>query len=203
MNITMISMQSIALAITLALCAPSPAQSEQAKTNTGAKSAPSTDALNALRKNKDEMRDIVFYEHPTTPKYRNSNSIHLYFGKAKDGRLTDVRFVMQYHADDWLFIQKAWAKADGKIIELPSTRKFSGWERDNSGGRIWEWSDAALSNPGEIAAIRQLSSAKNVIIRFEGRQYYADVKLSAKQLKAMRDIISAYEAASGRPWISP
>ncbi len=170
------------------------------KATATSKSPTPADALKGLRANKDEMRDITFYEHPATPKYRNANSIHFYFGKSKDGRFADMRFVMQYYADDWLFIQKAWAKADGATIELPSAKKFSGWERDNSGGRIWEWSDVSLSQPSEIAALRQMVTAKSVTVRYEGRQYYKDVKLTEKQLKAMRDMIAAYEGGAGKPW---
>lgn len=193
-------MRNIVLAIALATSAPLFVQAEQTQSTIATKPANTIDALKGLRANKDEMRDITFYEHPTTPKYRNANSTHLYFGKSKDGRLTEMRFVMQYFADDWLFIQKAWAKADGITIELPSVRKFSGWERDNSGGRVWEWSDTSLTQPSEIGAIRQLSSAKSVTIRLEGKQYYKDVKLSEKQLKAMRDLIAAYEGAAGHIW---
>ncbi len=193
-------MRNLVLAIALVASATQFVLAEQGKPTSANRSAVVPDGLKGLRANKDEMRDISFYEHPSTPKYRNANSLHLYFGKTKDGRLTDIRFVMQYFADDWLFIQKAWAKADGTTIELPSVKKFSGWERDNSGGRIWEWSDTALSQPNEISAIRQLASAKSVTVRYEGKQYYKDVKLSEKQLKAMRDMISAYEGVSGKPW---
>lgn len=193
-------MRNLVLSIALATSSAQFVQAEQVKPSSANKPVVTTDALKGLRANKDEMRDITFYEHPSTPKYRNANSIHLYFGKSKDGRFADMRFVMQYHADDWLFIQKAWAKADGTTIELPSAKKFSGWERDNSGGRIWEWSDASLSQPSEIAVLRQMVTAKSVTVRYEGKQYYKDVKLSEKQLKAMRDMIAAYEGGSGKPW---
>ncbi|HSG22824.1 MAG TPA: hypothetical protein VLA64_07660 [Azonexus sp.] len=44
-------------------------------------------------------------------------TVFIYFGKATDGRFTDMRFVMQFLAEDWLFIHKAWAKADGVTTE--------------------------------------------------------------------------------------
>ena len=99
------------------------------------------------------------------------------------------------------FVQRAWAKADGTTINIPqaSSRLF-GWERDNSGGNIWEWSDAPLTSASEIAEVRAMANAKSVTVRFEGKQYKNDRTLSAQQLKAMRDVIAAYEAATGKPW---
>ncbi len=168
------------------------------KTDSAKPQAAKVDPLKGLRVNKDEMRDIAFYEHPTSPKYRNSNGVFIYFGKqGKDFQA--LRFVMQYFADDWLFVEKAWAKADGETIQLPQVTKFNGWERDNGSGDIWEWSDAPVISASEIASIKKLAKAKSVMIRFEGKQYYNDKKLSEAQLKALRDMISAYEAATGRP----
>ena len=97
--------------------------------------------------------------------------------------------------------QGAWAKADGAKVEIPQeSKRLLGWERDNAGGNIWEWSDVAVAIPAEIAAVRRIAEAKSVTVRFEGRQYYNDRTLSAQQLKAMRDVIAAYEAATGKPW---
>lgn len=162
--------------------------------------AAKADPLKKLKANRDEMRSITFYSHPSSPRYRNSNGVHLYFGKEDNGTFTPLRLVLQYRADSWLFVKRAWSKADGVEINLPSTSNFSGWERDNSGGSIWEWSDTALIAPGEKAAIRSLANSKSVTVRFEGSQYYDDRKLSAAQLAAMREVISAYEAATGFPW---
>ena len=160
---------------------------------------PLPNPLKKLSAKKDEMRGITFYKHPSTPHYRNANSVHLYFGKNDDGTFTHLRFVMQYFADDWLFVEKAWSKADGATVELPAIKKFSGWERDNGSGDIWEWSDAALTSPLEISQVRTLANSKSVTVRFEGKQYYKDKKITEKQLSAMREVMAAYETATGKP----
>lgn len=184
-----------------ALIAFSITPSDAQTNNQAAKSQKSPEnVLRKFRANKDEMRDITFYEHKTSPRYRNSNGVHIYFSRTTTGRLGPIRLVMQYHGDDWLFIKKAWAKADGETVELPQTTKFSGWERDNEGGMVWEWSDAEVGSPGEMQTIRKIAEAKSSTIRFEGKQYYHDVKLTQKQKAAMREVISAYEELSGRPW---
>lgn len=164
--------------------------------------APAADPLKGLAKDHDKMKGISWYRSPTSPKHANANAFYLYFGREDSGRFTALRLVIQYYADDWLFVRRAWAKVDGQTIDpLPqrSGRPF-GWERDNNGGKIWEWSDAEVSQPADRAAVRKIAEAKSVTVRFEGQQYHTDRTLTAAQLKAMRDVIAAYEAATGAPW---
>jgi hypothetical protein len=159
-----------------------------------------SDPLKALRADKDEMADITFYASKTSPKYRNANGFYLYFGKRTNGTFTPLRLVTQYFANDWLFIEKAWAKADGTRVDIPSTSGRMGWERDNGSGDIWEWSDHALRSSAEIEAVTRIAFSKTVTVRFEGRKYYDDKKLSEKQLAALREVITAYEVVTGKPW---
>lgn len=172
-----------------------------AQTTAPKAAAAAADPLKGLAAERDKMRNITFYQSASSPKYINSNGFFLYFGKEDSGRVTPLHLVMRYHADEWLFIGKAWAKADGaEVIPPQKTGRLMGWERDNAGGKIWEWSDAEVVGPTAIAAVRKLATAKDVTLRFEGKQYYKDRSLTAAQLKAMRDVIAAYEAVSGKPW---
>jgi hypothetical protein len=160
---------------------------------------PASDPLKSLARDYDKMRGIAWYRSSSSPKHVNSNGFYLYFGKEDSGRVLPMRLVVRYYADDWLFVKNAWAKVDGVNAELPQeSKRLMGWERDNAGGKIWEWSDAELSTPASIATARAISNAKNVTVRFEGRQYHSDRTITAQQLKAMRDVIAAYEAATGR-----
>ena len=139
--------------------------------------------------------------HTWPPRQANSNGFFLYFGKEDSGRFTAIRLVARYYAEDWLFVTRAWAKADGVTVDVPQkSGNVLGWERDNSGGNIWEWSDSPVTAAQEVAAVRTLASAKSVTVRFEGKQYYNDRKLSPQQIKAMQEVIAAYEGATGRPW---
>jgi hypothetical protein len=159
-----------------------------------------SDPLKALRADKDEMADITFYSSKTSPKYRNANGFYLYFGKRTNGTFTPLRLVAQYFGNDWLFVEKAWAKADGTRVDIPTASGRMGWERDNGSGNIWEWSDYALRSSAEIEAVTRIAFSKTVTVRYVGRQYYDDKKLSEKQLAALREVIVAYEAATGKPW---
>lgn len=177
----------------------SPAQTKAASASQATKAV--VDPLKGLSRQHDQMRGIAWYRSPSSPKHTNANGFYLYFGKEDSGRLLPLRLVAQYHADDWLFISRAWAKADGAKLDIPQeSRKSFGWERDNSGGMIWEWSDTAITTAQDIATVRRISESKSVTVRFEGKQYYNDKSLSTTQLKAMRDIIFAYEAATAKPW---
>jgi hypothetical protein len=149
----------------------------------------------------DTMRGITWYKHAAAPKYDNTNTFYLYFGITDDQMLTPLRLKITYSSDSWLFVQSVWGKADGKKIDLPQVSEtIMGWERDNSGGKIWEWSDASVETAAEIAAVRQISTSKQTIVRFEGRQYYGDRTLTAAQLLALRETISAYQLISAKPW---
>jgi hypothetical protein len=154
------------------------------------------DPLKGLRGKHDEMRGITWYKHPSSGD--SGNAFYLYFGRRDDGTLLPLRLLLRYYGDSWLFVEKAWAKADGVEVIVPQVRdKYRGWERDNGGGSIWEWSDTAVTEASDLSSVRQLANAKAVTVRFEGRQYYGDRKLSPQQLKAMREVLDAYKAAGG------
>lgn len=150
-------------------------------------------ALKGLSRECDKMRDICWYKAASAAKFTNANTFHLYFGRTSSGAFTDLRLRVQYFADDWLFISNAWAKADDVRVQVPSGK----WERDNNHD-IWEWSDVAIDTPRSASAIKTIATAKSVVIRFEGRQYHNDRTLTATQLKALRDVITAYETVTGK-----
>ena len=190
---------AIALSVIFGLCiAPVVSRAEQPKPNTPAALAKTVKGLVGVH---DAMRDITWYKNLASPKYDNTNTFYLYFGITDDQVLTPLRLKITYASDSWLFVKSAWGKADGKKISIPQlSATFSGWERDNGSGKIWEWSDAPVETADEIASLRQIALAKEVTVRFEGQQYYSDRTLSGAQLQAIREMISAYEVVTAKPW---
>lgn len=146
--------------------------------------------LSKLKVERDEMREVSFYNHPKYQTNTRSN-IHLYISESK-GQL-QLRFVIAYWSDSWLFVNKAWTKIDGVNFDLPTENK---WTRDNGSSFIWETSDVSLDKGG-LFFIKKLANAKDPTIRFEGDKYYKDFKPAKEQLNMMREVIAAYEAASG------
>lgn len=89
-----------------------------------------------------------------------------------------------YKADDWLFIDEYSISADGYRWDS-SKRTF---DRDNSGGTIWEWDTDSL-NDEYIKVLSKMANAKSSKIRFRGRQYYADYELTSSQKSELASLI--------------
>lgn len=144
-----------------------------------------------LRKKEDKVEGITWFQHPNAPKYLNSRStVYLYIGrKGKTGRPW-LRMKVQYTSSDWLFVENVKAWHDG--VKEPF---ISGaFERDNN-TTIWEWVDVTPKDY-QIEILRTLANSKESILRFEGNQYRRDVKLSAGDKVAIREVLKAYEIMS-------
>lgn len=151
-------------------------------------------ATKKMRKKADDMNGITWYYDKTSPSYVNSRTnFYAYIGK-KEGGTPWMRMVIQYVADDWLFIEKYTIKVDGKTYKI-TEEKYGEIETDNGPG-IWEWLDRTVST-SEFEIMKAVANGKNVKIRFEGKKYYKDRTVSSKEKLALRNVIEAYEALGG------
>jgi len=141
-------------------------------------------ALSNMTKEHDEITNITWYRDKSSPKYTNANAFYLYFSK------DNLRLKIQYHADDWLFINKVIIKTDKEMHVL--TPNF---ERDNAYGKIWEWADLYVDKSG-MAIIEDIINSNDVKIRYEGSKYRKDITLSEKQKKALKDTLLAFKNIS-------
>jgi hypothetical protein len=126
----------------------------------------------------------VTWARPVAQRYRYTSSrstVYLYIA-VKDQR-TWLRMKTQYAASDWLFVEKVVAFADGQT----STLTTDDFERDND-TRIWEWADETPT-PSQLSVLSTLANAKDATLRFSGSTYYDDVRLSAADKKALRDVV--------------
>lgn len=146
-------------------------------------------ALGQMSKKFDAFQDITWYQSPSSTKYRNANAFYLYFG-VSNGLPANLRLVIQYYADDWLFIDSAKVNVDGVIYSVGNYIDNNKWERDNDSD-IWEWIDEPLTDRSLIEAI---INSKSSVIRFEGSQYYDTRTISSSQKRALRDVLDAYDA---------
>lgn len=149
-------------------------------------------ATRNMKKKTDEIEGITWVSHRNTPTLAKYAS--LYFGSDSSGSASSypIRLRVQYYADDWLFVQSLTVKADDKTYELRNLD----FKRDNSSGSIWEWVDVPVT---DHAMLSQWLSAKRVVIRFHGRQYYSDLTLPQSQQLQMREVYSAWQGMGGRP----
>lgn len=142
---------------------------------------------------KDEFKGVTWIEPKSAPKYRDVNGYYTYFDVDKNGKPENLRLVIQYYAKNWLFIQNYTFLIDGETYNFtpPSV------EHDNN-SMIWEWSDTSTEN-GEVAQIlNAIKNAKEVKIRFNGRQYQEDKTLTPNQLQSIKQPIEYFEALGGR-----
>lgn len=120
-----------------------------------------------------------------SPRYRNENGTYCYFSK------DNLRFVFQYHADDWLFIKGCKFLIDGKPYEfIPEEIK-----RDNDETGITEWFDVNVNSSNESTAIvNALAQAKTAKVKLIGDNYTDIKNITPKQLQSIKNTLEYYKA---------
>ncbi|EDY82586.1 hypothetical protein VDG1235_3904 [Verrucomicrobiia bacterium DG1235] len=152
-------------------------------------------ATKNLKSSVDEIKEIEFFKDRSSPDTNAVKNIHAYIGKK--GNQVWLRFKMSYNSDDWLFVESATFKVDGELVTL-KYNFFDDWERDNGYGGIWEWKDVSVDR--EIwNLINQISDSDDTMMRYGGRQYHHDRKVSSREKAALKNVILAYEAMGGVP----
>ncbi|MEG6507180.1 hypothetical protein [Nitratidesulfovibrio sp. 1201_IL3209] len=148
-------------------------------------------SLDFMRVTTDKVEGITWY----TPKkalggYGETLSpLILYVGKKSEPWL---RMKLFYKSDNWLFVDKAIAYIDG-VKHAISGDMF---ERDHTGGTIWEVSDVSPTSV-DLYVLREIIKSKETIIRFYGKQYHNDRKMTPAFKKALQEALDAYEVLGG------
>jgi hypothetical protein len=151
------------------------------------------DLLKYFRQKKDEFSNEgkVWYKPKSSPIYTNANGIYCYF-QTENGMPSNLRFRLQYYADDWLFFNKVQFSIDGKAYEYIPLNT----ETDNGGG-IWEWFDESVSSTDK-ELINALANAKSAKMKLIGRQYYDTKNISQEQINSFKRTIELYESMGGQ-----
>ena len=150
-----------------------------------------------FRIDKDEFRDLAFIEPKSAPKYRNRNGVYCYITVNEKNIPENLRFVFQYYANDWLFIERMTFNIDGENISVYPLNKH----RDcGDGGMIWEWCDEIVDNHTDTNPlfIQKLSNATSVKVKLSGSDYYDTKTLSAAQIKSIKDTYELYLSLGGK-----
>lgn len=149
--------------------------------------------LAKLHTETDEITEVTWYRDKSSSEYVDENSFHIYFGK-KDDSGPSLRLRIQYEDDNWLFIEKYIIKTDDDTYTIYTN--YGDVNRDNGGGRIWEWLDIPVSE-NQYEMLKSIATSEKAIIRHEGDQYYDDRTLSNKEKEAIKNVLEAYEALDG------
>lgn len=151
-------------------------------------------ATKNMRSNHDDIRELTWYYDKATPKYTNRNNLHLYFGKTPQNSFI-LRFVIQYTADDWLFIERYTIKTDNNTYNINT--EYGEVKKDNGSGSVWEWYDTQM-NSTLYDIVKDIISSKSVKLRCNGSQYYKDRTITDQEKKSLQNVLDAYEALGGR-----
>lgn len=130
----------------------------------------------------DEFKNITWV-YPKGANTSYGNRVYGYFG-IQDDKIFEPRFVIRYYGDDWLFWESATFLIDGKPYEYTIPKKP---KRSNSGGSVWETSDAQLTSSTN-AILKAMFKAKEVKYRLTGK-YYKDFKLSKTRVKDIENVM--------------
>lgn len=134
-----------------------------------------------------------WYEPKNAPQYTNRNGIYCYF-MTENGIPSNLRFRVQYYADEWLFFKKIQFSIDGKAFDYTPDRT----ETDSgNGGYIWEWFDQSLTATDK-ELVYALANAKSAKMKFIGRQYYNVKTISQDQISSIKRTIELYNAMGGQ-----
>jgi len=169
---------------------PTPSVDPEAEKAAKAKAAQELkNALADLRVKTDSVTNKKWYYARTTTQYVDSNSIHLYMGQ-EQGSEPYLRFRIQYAGDDWLFINKFTLNVDGEVFVIEPD--YGDMERDNDSD-VWEWYD---TNPSDqnVSMLKAIMNSKKAVIRCEGDQYYKDRTITSTEKKALKAVLTGYNA---------
>ncbi len=145
------------------------------------------------KKDEFDPSGLVWHKPKSAPQYTNMNGIYCYFQTNK-GVPSNLRFRIQYHADNWLFFRKVQFSIDDEAYEyIPSNTETD----SGHGEKIWEWFDEPIreSDKELINALLKANSAK---MKFIGRQYYDIKTITKSQLNDIKRTIELYQAMGGK-----
>jgi len=147
-----------------------------------------------FRVRKDEFSDTnkKWYEPENAPKYTNRNGIYCYF-QTENEIPSNLRFRVQYHAEEWLFFSRIQFSIDGKAFEyIPSDVETD----SGNGGHIWEWLDEPLTS-SDKELIEDLENAKSAKMKLIGKQYHDIKTISTEQINSIKRTLEMYNAMGG------
>jgi hypothetical protein len=140
----------------------------------------------------DTVEDYKAYRPISSPRYLNANGFFVYIVQPS-GSEPYLRFRIQYHGEDWLFINSFFFNVDGEKYKISTS--YGEIERDNN-SEVWEWYDVA-PNSENIEMLQKIMNSKKTVMRMEGTQYYKDKTITEAQKSAIRDTFVVFQGMGG------
>ena len=144
--------------------------------------------LKRIHKENDDFGERIIYESKNSVE-NWKDDCYLTLSYYKQDQSCILVWRVDYYADDWLFIKNFTVKADNQKFYI--TPSYKDIKRDNTASSIWE--HIALDYKSNKEVINAIANSSNTTIRFYGKDYYNDRKLSKAKIKAMKDMLSLYQ----------
>ncbi len=151
----------------------------------------------AVKKHRDEIEAIDFWEHVDTPSPRKASSLVAYFGE-KDGKVQPLRIRVSYIAEDWVHATKWVVRAGEQRFEFTApTLADVTREVQTDPVHIAEWYDFPAS-PDDIEMLKAIgSSAKECPMRYEGSKVAGDRNMESAERRRIQAVLDAYVMRGG------
>lgn len=151
-------------------------------------------AIDALRKETDTFEGITWYHDRATYSSYAGNKFLLYMGQRESGApWLRLRFMM--YDEWWHFFESIVVDVDGSKYYF--TPGYSDVKRNNGGGDIWEWWDKSPTTY-DIQMLNKIVDSKSTRIRYiNGDNFYEERTVSSSQKKALRNVLTAFDALGG------
>lgn len=117
-----------------------------------------------------------------------TSSLSAYIGYSEDQGAW-LRFKIHHSHTDWLFADRFIVVSGDYRLDVTD----ADFERDHSGGRIWEWFDGDASSGRLNEALNAISESGEATIRLYGAQYYRDFDVPADQVAFIRTMLEAFD----------
>ena len=144
--------------------------------------------VDVLNKDYDDINGITWYKSKVVNHDVWSNKASLYIGKNKSQ--VWLRMLMSYYGSNWIFFEYAYLSYDGNTIEIPFDR-YRDKKTENSGGMVWEWIDIKVES-NILSYLKKFVKGDKPKMRLSGK-YTETRNLSANEIKAMKEILLAYD----------
>ncbi len=146
---------------------------------------------------KDEFKNgnFLWVMPNSSSKFRSQNRVYAYFALEK-GHASNLRIVIQYTSDDWLFIQSCDFNVDGHVYNFTPTKM----ETDNGivgdESMIWEWCDDEIGY-SDYSTFKAIGNANKVKMKLNGSQYYDARNLTKKEIYYIGQTLKYYKKLGG------
>lgn len=139
----------------------------------------------------DEFQEVMFVQHDYEV---GENFVMMYLvskNTSEDRGVNDIRMVIMYYGDDWVFWDKVTFLVDGKRFEFDYSMERT--NRDANGGSVSEYYDVLLNE--EESFRKAISNCVTIKYRLSGKQWY-ERELQKEEIEDLKEAVKLYDLVS-------